>query len=91
MLEPSDLQAAVNRLLIGLGQIVTAAVTLAIVARLGHHWASLLAVASLGTTTVSYALQVNARGALQITAAIVAVRISWLAGITAALAFLVGW
>lgn len=61
MLEPSDLITAVNRLLVGLGQILTAAVLLAVVALLAAQAGNVLArnaaVLALGFTTVGYALQ----------------------------------
>jgi len=61
MLEPSDIHAAVNRLLIGLGQILTAAVLLACVMLLaelrGDRPAATFAVLALAFTCLGYALQ----------------------------------
>lgn len=88
MLEPSDLYAATNRLLVGLGQIVTAAALLVLVAVLaqqtGNRLARDFALLSLGFTVAGYALQlvpVPVHRLLVLTA----VQISWLLGLVAVL------
>lgn len=90
MLEPSDLAAAVNRLLIGLGQIASAAVLMLLIAMQGHMWSTRLAVLSLGATTITYALQVDIRYRLQIAAIWIALFVSWTVGAAAVLLLLMG-
>lgn len=86
MPEPSDLYAAINRLLVGLGQIITAAALLVLVAVLaqqtGNRLARDFAVLSLGFTVAGYALQLVPVHRLLV---LVAVQTSWLLGIMAAL------
>lgn len=87
MLEPGDLYAAVNRLLVGLGQILTAAVLLGVVALLAsadHNWVARdAAVLALGFTVVGYALQLT-RMTLNLQRALyAAIGASWAGGVIA--------
>lgn len=85
MLEPSDLNAAVNRMLIGLGQIITAAVLLAVVALVASQAGNLAArncsVLALGLTTIGYALQLKRQTLIVSVFVGAAVGASWGAGL----------
>lgn len=92
MLEPSDLYAAVNRLLIGLGQIITAAALLAVVAVLAAQTGNLhardSAILALSLTTAGYALQLTRLTSILSGLMLACVGASWAAG-GAAVAFLI--
>lgn len=94
MLEPLDCITAVNRLLVGLGQILTAAVLLgvvALVAGLQHNeFASTAAVLALGFTTIGYALQLAIQTPRWRFVVLLAVGISWACGIIAVVALIFG-
>lgn len=94
MLEPSDLRDAVNRLLIGFGQIITAAVLLAVVALLSSQAGNLhardAAVLALGLTTASYALQLTRLTPVLAALALTAVWASWAAGLVAVVLLIMG-
>jgi hypothetical protein len=74
----------VNRLLIGLGQIITAAMLLMIVAVLGaesgHFAASNAAILAMGFTAIGYALQLCRMTAIMRGLTLAAVGASWVAG-----------
>lgn len=90
MLEPSDLAAAVNRLLIGLGQIISAAAVLLLIAAHGQVWSMRCAAISLAATTLTYALQLNIRNRLQVYVIWTVILISWVSGAAAVILLLMG-
>jgi hypothetical protein len=81
MLEPSDLRTAVRQLCLAFGLIMTVAVLLATLVVIGSYPVRVCSVMSMALTGVGYALQLMTPR-LQ-NEAILAVILSWMAGVFA--------